>query len=597
MSNHLSRLVGKLKESHILIAVFIITLGYYSVLHQLMIVPRHQLSGDEPEYLLIAYSLMHDFDLDLKNNFAQRHYQEFFPYPLSPHWAVNPGPKLYSFHAPGLPLVLIPFYALGKRRGAVFAVNLAAAFLAIQVVRLIRRYRGSTPVALGTWAVMFFTLPLTIYGGLIYPEFLGGLIFLTCILFIARKPTVSFPKIIAGAVLAGLLPWFHIRFAILGLTIAGYYLVRLIRDLRVFGFLGCYAAMGLLFLGHQYSMFGNPFHLLIFTDSSSFTVAAFKGVAGIFIDRVYGILPYSPGYLVLLFGIWVMYFRARSAWYEFIGLFLPYFYIVASRPIWWGGWCPAGRFLAPILPLCALPLAVGLRALPGWLVRIVLVVTLGYSLILQYFWVRQPLLLLSQEDGVNLLFKAIPFMAKIHDYLPCLSKWTAASLWFTIGWISGLVALLAFGHALMKQAQFLTKVLAGIAAIGLVIGTAGAVRTQRSLNQKQALLDQTPLARAAPVLLLPQTGEVFSSEPPVLAWEPVTGADAYRLFIQFPEHYSGEFTYRDESLRFHFPQSLWLKMPAGEYSWRVTPLKKERPGTSSRLSTFFKTDLVEPQNR
>ena len=43
-------------------------------------------SGDEPHYLLAAHSLVHDGDLDLSNNYAQRDYAAFYTgYYLNPH--------------------------------------------------------------------------------------------------------------------------------------------------------------------------------------------------------------------------------------------------------------------------------------------------------------------------------------------------------------------------------------------------------------------------------------------------------------------------------------------------------------------------------
>jgi hypothetical protein len=39
---------------------------------------------------------------------------------------------------------------------------------------------------------------------------------------------------------------------------------------------------------------------------------------------------------------------------------VPYFLVVADYQVWWGAWCPPARYLAPVTPLLALPLAVAL---------------------------------------------------------------------------------------------------------------------------------------------------------------------------------------------------------------------------------------------
>ncbi|MGD8331425.1 MAG: hypothetical protein PVJ49_18475, partial [Acidobacteriota bacterium] len=72
-------------------------------------------SGDEPNYLLVARSLVVDHDLDLADDFAGRAYASFHPAVLSPHY--RPGLRegsRYSMHGVGLPLLIAPAYALGR---------------------------------------------------------------------------------------------------------------------------------------------------------------------------------------------------------------------------------------------------------------------------------------------------------------------------------------------------------------------------------------------------------------------------------------------------------------------------------------------------
>jgi len=72
-------------------------------------------SGDEPNYLVVARSLVVDRDLDLSADFAARAYAPFHPGVLSPHY--RPGLRegsRYSMHGVGLPLLIAPAYALGS---------------------------------------------------------------------------------------------------------------------------------------------------------------------------------------------------------------------------------------------------------------------------------------------------------------------------------------------------------------------------------------------------------------------------------------------------------------------------------------------------
>ena len=62
-------------------------------------------TGDEPYYLLIAHSLVHDGDFELSNNFANQDYRAYYPGDLFPrHEAITPKPILVSKHALGLPV-------------------------------------------------------------------------------------------------------------------------------------------------------------------------------------------------------------------------------------------------------------------------------------------------------------------------------------------------------------------------------------------------------------------------------------------------------------------------------------------------------------
>ena len=93
-------------------AVFVITLalllavGGYAKYHQ-------GLGGDEPHYLVVAHSLIEDGDLRIENNHEARDYEPFWSAALPPHFLQRGiDGVIYSIHAPGLPVLLLPFYAV-----------------------------------------------------------------------------------------------------------------------------------------------------------------------------------------------------------------------------------------------------------------------------------------------------------------------------------------------------------------------------------------------------------------------------------------------------------------------------------------------------
>ncbi len=73
-------------------------------------------SGDEPHYLLICHSLLRDGDFELTNNYEHRDYAGYmmFEGKIAAHVVpgAEPGSR-YSFHSPGVPFLMLTFYALG----------------------------------------------------------------------------------------------------------------------------------------------------------------------------------------------------------------------------------------------------------------------------------------------------------------------------------------------------------------------------------------------------------------------------------------------------------------------------------------------------
>ncbi len=89
-------------------------------------------SGDEPNYLVVAHSLINDGDLDLSNDYRERVYEPFHPGVLSPHY--RPGLRegtRYSMHGIGLPLLVAPAYAVGSAAGGGLGVGLPRTLLAV----------------------------------------------------------------------------------------------------------------------------------------------------------------------------------------------------------------------------------------------------------------------------------------------------------------------------------------------------------------------------------------------------------------------------------------------------------------------------------
>ncbi|HUO57030.1 MAG TPA: hypothetical protein VMV05_02535, partial [bacterium] len=147
------------------------------------------LSGDEPHYLLMAYSLVHDHDLDLSNNYQNKDYEQFYhrgelvPQPLE-HVE---GGRRYSHHPLGPVLLILPGFALFGRLGAALTMAILAALALYLTLRVIEESGGEGWPVHATGIVGLFSSPLLLFSGLIYPEIPTAFLVALSLLLFSRK--------------------------------------------------------------------------------------------------------------------------------------------------------------------------------------------------------------------------------------------------------------------------------------------------------------------------------------------------------------------------------------------------------------------------
>jgi hypothetical protein len=355
--------------------------------------PVIHITGDEPHYLLIATSLLRDGDLDVLNNYRDKHYQPFYPYhlgdarqPEDMHALYGPSGGLYSKHGVGLPLLLLPAMRLGGTGeghglAIVFMLGVAAA-LSTQIFLLARETTGRAAVAIVAWSAVAFTSPLLLYAGQIYPEVPGALLVVWGVRAVWRASARAPSKEAgadgqAGAALrlglaVALLPWLHLRYVPLAavLAVAGVAAcaprIRQLWPLLV----GPPVVAGSLLLALNWHLFGG---LPAAGEYGTFAVQnVLTGTPGLFFDQQFGLLVYAPVYLIALFGLPLVPRRLpglRGAVpLAVLGL---YTLFVAAFSYWYGAYSPPSRMLVPVLPLLVAPLALALaewRAVPFRLV-------------------------------------------------------------------------------------------------------------------------------------------------------------------------------------------------------------------------------------
>src|SRR5262249_40111043 len=136
--------------------------------------------GDEPHYLVITQSLLYDHDLQIENNHQRGDYRAYYAGDLAPH-SVRRGRNgaVYSIHAPGLPALVLPAFAIGGYRGVVIFLILCSSAACALAWWLAWRVTGSRGGAWVGWAGVGLAPPFLLESHTVFPDGPGAAIVLT----------------------------------------------------------------------------------------------------------------------------------------------------------------------------------------------------------------------------------------------------------------------------------------------------------------------------------------------------------------------------------------------------------------------------------
>ena len=140
--------------------------------------------GDEPYYLLITHSISYDFDVDLKNNYENNDYSNFYNFHLRKQPSYEKNNKIYSSHFIGLPILLaLPYKFLGKQ-GVILIISFISTLFIYLFYKFVYLYfpKNSSKKIFILVLILLFTAPFLEMYSSIYPEIPAACIFL--ILFI-----------------------------------------------------------------------------------------------------------------------------------------------------------------------------------------------------------------------------------------------------------------------------------------------------------------------------------------------------------------------------------------------------------------------------
>jgi hypothetical protein len=391
-------------------------------------------SGDEPHYLAIAHSLAFDFDLDLSNNYGASE-------PLIADGKLDPErhtPRGIDgvprpVHDIGMPLAFAPYVRIARPAASWIARRLSPAMMARLRVTPTVLYRhtisagmivaavclavlmfdvfvlsGSTPRT-AFWGSLLISLspPLLILSILFFTEVLSALLCLWVFREVVLEPRDRAARWMVAGGAAGFLLLIHIRNIGIVLVLMILAVMRL-RPARVVERLGFILPIAVLVAARtvlNYRSWGSLVtgphaHAGEWPGLAETTRIAATRFAGLLLDQEFGLLVYAPLFVLAAAGFVVL-ARSRPAIPRAALAIISCYLLTIILPMtnvqgWTGGWSPAARFLAPIVPLLGIAVAAAMPVLP----RSLLVVIIALQIVIDAYAWQHPKNLWNDGDGV-----------------------------------------------------------------------------------------------------------------------------------------------------------------------------------------------------
>jgi hypothetical protein len=364
--------------------------------------------------------------------------------------------RIYSIHAPGLPALVLPAFALGGYRGVVlFLALLSATGAALAWCAAFEVTRDFTAAWVG-WAAVALSAPFFFQAFTVFPDAPAAVIVMGVTYALIREGWLASAGRVAivGAALA-VLPWLHTRYALIAAAAAVVVGLRLLwrrgfspaespyvgpsfssgisgQVRLLLSFLAIplvSAAMWLLLFQQIYGTFDPR---APYGGSPEMRLARIPiGLTGLLIDQQFGLLPNAPVYLVALGSLVSLARQQRRLAIELLAIAMPYVIAVAAFHMWWAGLSSPARFLVPVLLPMAVPVAVfwlwHATTTPRAFTFTLLAISVGITAVLTC--AGDGSLLYNTRDGYARWLDWIAPAVNLAHALPSLFQATVASAW------------------------------------------------------------------------------------------------------------------------------------------------------------------------
>lgn len=322
---------------------------------------NHPITGDEPHYMIIDYSLTHDRDLDLANNYSNGDYLAFYPIvELEPHAAKNimepNSSSLHSTHGVGLPLFLLGAFMLAGKTGAIIMmlmISTAVVWLSwLWTYMITKNSRVAIFTAFSLLACVFFNGQ----AGYIYPDLLIAALTLASLIIINGGYYKTGPYQILLGLILGAMVLVHFKTLVLViplLLILVYVLWSKEKRIPwITLIITCIFIILFLITTHFWFGVWNPrlIYSSVFTEIS-LSASPLQTVPAMLFDSNRGLLVYNPILLLAFIGVCLWYHKSRITLITTLITILPSIFLLITFNEWQGGFSPPGRYIMTFLPV------------------------------------------------------------------------------------------------------------------------------------------------------------------------------------------------------------------------------------------------------
>jgi hypothetical protein len=305
---------------------------------------RTPIDGDEPFYLLVTESLVHDHDLDLRNQYADLVHSATGRPDLKPQEGDPRGKngEQYSRHEPFLPILLIPGYVIASLPGALITMALFGVLLVRSTIRLLEDEGVDDATLRAIFPLFAFAPPVIYYVARIWPEVPGAFFFVEALRGVRQRRAQRWLPALAALVLLKL------RFGLLAVVLLGVVVWR--RRSRAL----IAATLAFIPIAIVFAISGRALNVHSWRELIPFAPRHYaNGFFGLLVDGTGGFLFQAPFYLLGIFALtrW----KSTPAGFRLgCAAALPYIISLIPRSEWHGGWSPPLRYVVVFTPLLAL---------------------------------------------------------------------------------------------------------------------------------------------------------------------------------------------------------------------------------------------------